>query len=132
MKYESTKQNSKTIKDINPIMLPIIYEIGLTLFISYIVPPDGIAPYRYLRPLVRTDIPFFSFIQNVFLFNQSHRTYHSSFTYFNIITCCYGCTHTYVCTIFYNYHVMFLFASMTSKLVLAHSWELYSERYLYE
>lgn len=50
-------QNNNTIKDINPIMLPIIYEISLTLFISYIVPPDGIAPYRFLRPLVRTDIP---------------------------------------------------------------------------
>lgn len=59
MKYESTKQISKTIKDINPIMLPIIYEISLTLFIPYLVPPDGIAPYRYLRPLVRTDIPLF-------------------------------------------------------------------------
>ena len=32
------------------------------------------------------------------------------------MTCCYGCTHTYVCTIFYYYHVMFLFASMTSKI----------------
>ena len=60
-------QNSNTIKDINPIMLPIIYEISLTLFISYIVPPDGIAPYRFLRPLVRTDISFFSFLQNLYL-----------------------------------------------------------------
>ena len=31
------------------------------------------------------------------------------------MTCCYECTYTY-CTIFYYYHVMFLFASITSKI----------------
>lgn len=67
MKYESTKQNSNTIKDTNPIILPIIYEISLTLFTPYLVPPDGSAPYRSKRPPVQTDIPFFSFIQNEFL-----------------------------------------------------------------
>ena len=41
-------QNSNTIKDINPIMLPIIYEISFTLFISYIVPSDGIALGNHL------------------------------------------------------------------------------------
>lgn len=27
-----------------------------TIF-HYLIPPDGIAPYRSMRPLVRTDIP---------------------------------------------------------------------------
>ena len=79
MKYERTMQNNKTIKDINPIMLPIIYEISLTLFIPYLVPPDGIAPYRYLRPLVRTDIPLsIPYIHCFVHINEQSPSAHSS------------------------------------------------------
>ena len=33
--------------------------IGFTTLVIfyYLVPPDGIAPYRSMRPLVRTDMP---------------------------------------------------------------------------
>lgn len=36
---------------------------GLITLVIYLnlVPPDGIAPYRFLQPLARTDIPFFYF-----------------------------------------------------------------------
>lgn len=68
-------QNSNIIKDINPIMLPIIYEISLTLFISYIAPPDGIAPYRSMRPLVRTKY------HNLFLLQREVLRYYNFIIY---------------------------------------------------
>lgn len=79
MKYESTKQNSKTIKDINPIMLPIIYEISFTLFIPNLVQPDDIARYRSRRPLVRTDIPLsIPYIRCFVHINKQSTSAHSS------------------------------------------------------
>lgn len=48
--------------------------------------------------------------------NQCHRTYHGILAYLNVMACRYRCTHTYVCTIFYYYLVMFLLSSMTGKI----------------
>ena len=65
--YSEICRNKVTAYSSNTVC-PLSFSRLTTFMIShYLVPPDGIAPYRSKRPLVRTDIPLLFLFQRKIL-----------------------------------------------------------------